>query len=86
MTRAQRAISSKRPTVDRTLPANGAAKRQRIDLGLDLLYRQRREGRPFSRLEIAAWCGCSDEYIRVIETRALAKLRRRLSHLKSQPS
>lgn len=61
------------------LPAR--EKKTRIDLGLDLARRQARPGVPMTRREIAAWCGCTDCAIYMIEQRALKKLRKRAKQL-----
>lgn len=53
---------------------NGA----RIDAGLDHLLANRQKGEDFTRLEIAEACGCTYEYIRITEERAIEKLRKRL--------
>jgi hypothetical protein len=49
-----------------------------IPCGLGILSALARPGRRHSSAEIAAWCGCSPEYIKGIEARALAKLNRLL--------
>lgn len=69
----------RRATVDRTMRLYGRAKRARIDLGLELLRVRSRPGEGHTLWEIAAWCGCSDAYIRAVEQRALRKVRRALA-------
>ena len=63
---------------DAALPANGGAKTERINLGLDLLAMRTPPGVELTQTEIAAWCGCRSEYIRQIEERGLRKIRRKL--------
>lgn len=50
----------------------------RVDLGLQLLSIARRPGTTFTLQEIAVWCGCGREAVRIIEQRALMKLHHRL--------
>lgn len=49
-----------------------------IDLGLELLLVLRRPRATLGQSDIAAWCGCSREYIRQVELKALVKLRNAL--------
>jgi hypothetical protein len=67
-------------TVDRDVPNNRSAKTERIDLGLAILSALSPAGQVWERIEIAAFCGCTNEYIRAIEFKALKKLRHRLKH------
>jgi hypothetical protein len=66
------------------VPVAGTEKTQRIDLGLTLLSRVAVPGIAYTREEIAAWCGCTDSAIFLIEQKALQKLRRRLLCHKDQ--
>jgi DNA-directed RNA polymerase sigma subunit (sigma70/sigma32) len=54
------------------------SKSRRIDLGLAVLSVLREPGKLYSLAEIAAWCDCTHEAIRVIEEKAMKKLRRAL--------
>jgi hypothetical protein len=65
-----------RSTVDRRVVNNGKGKSARMDLGLELLRLATLPGAAWKPTEIAAWCGCSNEAIRMIERRALRKVRR----------
>ena len=56
----------------------GRAGSSYIDLGLALLACLRRPGETLTSHDIAAWCGCSHAAIKVIEKRALKKVRQRL--------
>lgn len=53
-------------------------KKSQIDLGLAISHALTKEGQRRSCAEIAAFCGCSLQYIQAVEFRALKKLRRRL--------
>lgn len=63
---------------DPSVPNCGPEKSLRIDLGLELLYIRRLRGVELTQDDIAAWCGCTDGSIFLIEQRALKKLRNRL--------
>lgn len=65
-------------SIDREVPLSGLAKKQRIDLGLDIALASGVRG-PLTLGEIATWCGCTTQAISLIEQRALRKLRMRLS-------
>ena len=64
-------------SIDRTV-APGPAKTARVDLGLALLSTVALPGVCYSRVEIAAWCGCTDAAIYNIEQVALKKIRNAL--------
>ena len=70
-------MSNQRDMVDRSVAMIGAAKSQRIDLGLDLLLAVRTRGARFTTDEIAYFCGCTRSAIFLIEHKALRKLRNR---------
>ena len=53
-----------------------------IDLGLIALNEMDREG-PLTRAEIAEVCGCSEQYLKELEERALMKLRRHRAELEA---
>ena len=55
----------------------GPEKSARIDLGLALLHAVRIPHIRYTRDEIAAWCGCTDSAIFLIEQQVRAKLYRR---------
>lgn len=57
---------------------SGSQKTARIDLGLALLSRIALPGVTYTHDEIAAWCGCTNGAILMIERKALKKLRNRL--------
>ena len=59
-------------------PLVGRAGNNYIDLGLSLLSCLLKPGEALTSHDIAAWCGCSHAAIKVIEKRALRKVRRRL--------
>jgi hypothetical protein len=63
-----------RDTRDLDVEAVGLEKRARIDLGLALLSLARKEGEALTRYDIAAWAGCTDWAIALIEEAALRKL------------
>jgi hypothetical protein len=65
-------------TVDPELPTCGLAKSERVDLGLAVAACHAQRGREMTLDEIALWCGCTREAIRLIEFRALGKLRRQM--------
>ncbi len=65
-----------RDTTDHSVPGRGKEKAARISLGLDLLARRLRFGQTLTHQEIAAWAGCSDGYIVMLEQSALRKLRK----------
>ena len=69
---------------DWSVPRHGPEKSARIDLGLALLSSVALPGVRYSHAEIAAWCGCLDVSIIMIEQKALRKLRKRLLFLKDQ--
>lgn len=50
---------------------------RQLDLGLALLEVARKPGEPLEVRDIAAWCGCTGQNIRLIEWRALRKLKAR---------
>jgi hypothetical protein len=56
------------------------ARGERTDLGLAILSCLVRPGEPLACEDIAAFCGCSWQYIWQIEQRALRKMRDRLQH------
>lgn len=56
---------------------SGRAKSARVDLGLAVMSAMAERGAMFTREEIGAFADCSGEAIRLIERRALRKLRRR---------
>ena len=64
--------------IDETVARCGAEKSRRIDLGLAILEVITPPGVPLSQAEISVYCGCTSEAIRMIEFRALRKVRRRL--------
>lgn len=47
---------------------------ERIDLGLSLLEAARLPNQTFTAYDIAAWAGCTNSLIRIVEKRALLKL------------
>lgn len=59
-------------------PWEGIPKRDRIDIGLALLGVYCQPNTPLTLEEIAGWCGCSYQAIRMIQESALRKLRVRL--------
>ncbi len=63
-------------TQDPDVPKTGAEKRARMDLGLALLSRVALPGVRYTIEEIAAWAGCTDGAIYLIEQTALKKLRK----------
>lgn len=63
---------------DQSDPWEGIPKRQRIDIGLALLGVYCQPSTPYTLEEIAGWCGCSHQAIRMIQESALRKLRARL--------
>lgn len=67
---------------DPDMPASGAQKTARVDLGLALLSRIALPGVSYTHDEIAAFCGCTNGAILTIERKALRKLRTRLFFLK----
>lgn len=52
----------------------GLARQRRVDLGLALLSVARKPGVELSCRDIAAWCDCSEEAVRLILQKALQKL------------
>lgn len=54
---------------------------KRIDLGLALLSLVVKRGVPLTCDDIAAWCGCSANAIRMLEKRALKNLHKRALEL-----
>ena len=77
-------LTSERPLsrqTDESVAKIGPEKSSRIDPGLSILEAVTPPGVPLSQTEIAVWCGCTSEAIRVMELRALRKLRRRLGAL-----
>ena len=59
-----------------------AAREQRMLLGLDLARHHAQRGVEMSRDEIASWCGVTVQYIRLLETSALCKLKKRIEDRK----
>lgn len=68
----------RRECQDRTVGRHGADKTARIDLGLALLQRVALPGICYTRQEIAAWAGCTDAAILLIERKAMRKVREAL--------
>lgn len=66
----------RRESSDTSVPQKGSARAERTELGLALLSLAGKPGIEYSCGEIAAWCGCTEEAIRKIESRALEKLQR----------
>ncbi|WP_157837110.1 hypothetical protein [Geminisphaera colitermitum] len=64
-------------TRDSSVPEKGTGKRERMSLGLELLLMRARKGVPLSFHDIAAWCGCTKESVRLIEAKALKRVRMR---------
>ena len=54
------------------------ARQPQTDLGLELLRIAAVPGVAYSQWELAAWMGCTATNVRLIERRALRKLRHRL--------
>ena len=50
---------------------------RQLDLGLALLEVARKPGEPLEAHDIAAWCGCTRQNIRMIELRARNKIKAR---------
>lgn len=67
---------------DTSVAEIGPAKSARIDLGIALLQRVALPGVCYTYEEIAAWAGCTDGAIYLIEKTALRKLRNRWRFLK----
>ena len=65
---------AERTTRDQEVPLQGGDKTARIDVGLALLSIAREPGASFTRYDIAAWAGCTNAMIYLIEKRALKKL------------
>jgi hypothetical protein len=65
----------RREIVDDSVPSKGREKGLRMDLGLELLAAAAVAGTRYTYDEIAAWCGCSESAIWLMERRALKKLR-----------
>lgn len=59
-------------------------KRNNIDRGLDKLLRETPHGVPLLQIDIAKRCGCTEEYIYLLEKRALKKLRNYCLHTRKQ--
>lgn len=72
---------SRRTTRDLSVAA-GQMRRERIDLGLAILSVVGVPGVRYSYEEIAAFAGCTDANIYLIEQGALKKLRKRWMYLK----
>lgn len=68
----------RRECQDLSVGKHGRDKSERIDLGLALFQRVALPGVQYTRDEIAAWAGCTDAAILLIERTALKKLRCRL--------
>ena len=64
--------------IDRSVPMDGGAKSDRIDLGLALLAMVAKPGVPLTKDDIAFWCGCTNTAIYLMEMRALKKVRNKL--------
>lgn len=58
-------------------------KANRFELGLAILSRHARRGHCVSLETMAAYAGCTKQYIRILERRALRKIRRRCEELLS---
>ncbi len=67
-----------RDTQEREFGNSSRAKTARVDLGLALLEVFRAPGETLSLRDIAAWCGCTDAGIYMIQVSAMKKLRNRL--------
>ena len=76
--------SPPRDTIDETVSRSARDKRDRVDLGLALLCMIIKPGKQLSRYDIAAWCGCTDAGIYMLERRAMKKLRNKLLFGKSR--
>lgn len=63
---------------DTTVKKMGAEKHARVNLGLALLSWYALPGVSYTCEEIAAWCGCTESAIHLIEQSALRKIRNRL--------
>ena len=74
-----RSARIRRETQDLSVPSSGAEKTARIDLGLALLSAVAEPGVSYTYDEIAAWCGCTNSAIYLIEQRALKKIRNALT-------
>lgn len=80
---SQRTLKRRNATRDESVPKDGSlAKRDRTNLGLELLCYHALPGVRYSRDEIAIWAGCTDTAILAIEVKALKKLRHRLLFMK----
>lgn len=64
-------------TAARGQPGQYPLRGRQLDLGLALLSARRKPTETLEIRDIAAWCGCSGQNIRLIEWRALRKLRAR---------
>lgn len=67
-----------RDTRDRNMPRSGHIRRDRTDLGLELLSIAAKPGQELTLYDIAAWCGCTNEAVRRIYARALRKVTNRV--------
>ena len=67
--------NSRKPSVDREVELHGPAKTDRVNLGLAILSSIRRPGVAYSYTDIACFAGCTDSNIKLIEQKALKKLR-----------
>jgi hypothetical protein len=78
MSTSERQREQRHEIRDWSVGANGPEKSARIDLGIALLHAVAVPGVQYTQVEIAAWAGCTHAAIRLIEKRALWKLRQRL--------
>jgi hypothetical protein len=65
-------------TKDLSVPRTGREKTARVDLGIALLHRVAVPGVQYTTDEIAAWAGCTNGMITLIERKALKKVRKKL--------
>jgi DNA-directed RNA polymerase specialized sigma24 family protein len=63
---------------DDTVPRQGRAKKERVDLGLALLSLRAKPGSTFTLQEIALWCGCTRDAVMQMEKRALKRVANKL--------
>lgn len=65
-------------TCDRRIRPRCPAKTRRINLGLELLSAVAKPGTELTARDIAAWCGCTEDSIYLIERVALSKIGNKL--------
>src|SRR4051794_2873653 len=82
MTKAERQLKRRQETRDFDVERMGGDKTARVNLGLALLELHCIPGQPLSQDDIAAWCGCTNGAIAVIERKALKSLRIKLRCVK----